>query len=32
MKPKITVLIAVYNAKPFLPECLNSLLAQTLND
>lgn len=32
MKPKVTVLIAVYNAEPFLPECLDSLLAQTLGD
>jgi len=30
--PKVTVLIAVYNAEAFLPECLDSLLAQTLPD
>ena len=32
MKPKVTVLVAVFNAEPFLPQCLNSLLAQTLRD
>lgn len=30
--PKVTVLVAVYNAEQFLPECLDSLLAQTLED
>ena len=30
--PKITVLVAVYNAERFLPQCLDSLLAQTLAD
>jgi len=30
--PKVSVLVAVYNAKPFLPQCLDSLLNQTLRD
>lgn len=30
--PKITVLVAVYNAAPYLPTCLDSLLGQTLRD
>jgi len=30
--PKATVLIAAYNAAHFLPDCLNSLLAQTMAD
>ena len=30
--PKITILIAVYNAEKFLAECLDSLLAQTMTD
>ncbi|MBR1733237.1 MAG: glycosyltransferase family 2 protein, partial [Alloprevotella sp.] len=29
MKPKVSVLIAAYNAAPFLPQCLGSLLRQT---
>ena len=29
---KVTVLVAVYNAEPFLRDCLDSLLAQTLKD
>ena len=29
---KVAVLVAVYNATPFLEECLNSLLQQTLQD
>ena len=29
---KVAVLVAVYNAAPFLEECLNSLLQQTLQD
>jgi len=29
---KVSVLVAVYNAEPFLPQCLDSLLAQTLAD
>ena len=28
--PKVTVLVAVYNAEPFLDDCLRSLLSQTL--
>jgi len=28
--PKVTVLVAVYNAEPFLRQCLDSLLSQTL--
>jgi len=30
--PKVSVLVAVYNAEAFLPECLDSLRAQTLGD
>lgn len=30
--PKVSVLVAVYNAEPFLPRCLDSLRAQTLED
>jgi len=30
--PKVSVVIPVYNAEPFLEECLNSLISQTLND
>jgi glycosyltransferase involved in cell wall biosynthesis len=30
--PKVSVLVAVYNAETFLAECLDSLLAQTLSD
>ena len=30
--PKVTVLIAVYNAAPYLRACLDSLLGQTLTD
>lgn len=30
--PKVSVLVAVYNAKAFLSECLDSLLGQTLQD
>ena len=30
--PKVTVLVAVYNAERFLPQCLDSLLAQTMSD
>lgn len=29
---KVTVLVAVYNAAPYLPECLDSLAAQTYNN
>ena len=29
MKPKISVIIPVYNVEKYLPECLNSILAQT---
>ena len=32
MKPKVSVLVAVYNVERFLPECLDSLQAQTLTD
>lgn len=32
MNPKVTVLVAVYNARAFLPQCLDSLLSQTLSD
>ena len=31
-QPKVTVLVAVYNAGPFLRQCLDSLLSQTLRD
>lgn len=30
--PKVTVLIAVYNAEQWLPQCLDSLLSQTMAD
>ena len=30
--PKVSVLVAVYNAETFLPQCLDSLLGQTLRD
>ena len=30
--PKVSVLVAVYNAEAFLPQCLDSLLGQTLHD
>ena len=30
--PKVSVLVAVYNAEPFLPACLNSLTGQTYSD
>ena len=30
--PKITVLVAVYNAEKYLRECLESLINQTLED
>lgn len=32
MQPKITVLVAVYNAERYLPRCLDSLCRQTLAD
>ncbi len=31
MKPKVSVVISVYNVKPFLPDCIESLLHQTLD-
>ena len=30
--PKVSVLVAVYNAEPFLSKCLDSLVNQTLKD
>ena len=30
--PKVSVLVAVYNAEQYLHECLDSLTAQTLHD
>ena len=30
--PKITVMMPVYNAEPFLDECMQSILSQTLSD
>lgn len=30
--PKVSVLVPVYNGEPFLPECLDSILAQDLED
>lgn len=30
--PKVSVLVAVYNARPFLADCLDSLLGQSLRD
>lgn len=32
MKPKISVLVPIYNVSKFLPECLDSLVSQTLRD
>lgn len=32
MPPKVSVIIPVYNAEQFLPECLDSLLCQTLQE
>ena len=32
MAPKVSVLVAVYNAEAFLPRCLDSLIRQTLSD
>lgn len=29
MEPKITVIVPVYNVEKYLPECLDSLAAQT---
>lgn len=30
--PKISILVAVYNTVAYLPQCLDSLLSQTLKD
>lgn len=30
--PKVSVLVAVFNAEKYLSECIDSLLRQTLND
>lgn len=30
--PKISILVAVYNSSAYLPQCLDSLLGQTLHD
>lgn len=32
MSPKISVIVPVYNVEAFLPQCLNSILAQTFTD
>ena len=32
LKPKISVVIPVYNARRYLPQCLDSILSQTLQD
>lgn len=30
--PKISIVVPVYNAEKYLPSCVNSILAQTLNE
>ena len=30
--PKVTVIIPVYNVAAYLPQCLDSVIAQTLDD
>ena len=32
MAPKISVIVPVYNTAKYLPECLDSILSQTLKD
>jgi glycosyltransferase involved in cell wall biosynthesis len=32
MSPKISIIVPVYNVEAFLPQCLNSILAQTFTD
>lgn len=32
LKPKVSIVVPVYNVEKYLPECLNSILAQTLKD
>ena len=32
MKCKISVIVPVYNVKPYLPKCIGSLLGQTFSD
>ena len=31
-KPRVSVLVPIYNVERYLPECLDSLAAQTLKD
>ena len=30
--PKVSILVPIYNTSKYLPECLDSLLGQTLKD
>lgn len=32
MRPLVSIIVPMYNVEPFIEECFNSLLAQTLTD
>lgn len=32
MTPLVSIIVPMYNVEPFIEECINSLLAQTLSD